>query len=183
MPLQLSTPSIDAGKPASAFSPTIVPHEAGDLVDLSGFGIHWKLDGSVSGKRFSVVHHPLAPRHLAAPLHRHHREDEFSYVLSGRMGALLGDEVVVAEAGTWVVKPRGSISASLQRSGRICRRPRRSSRSTNWTSIRRACRSFAPGSASFPAVRRASRRTDRFQRSVALAGAPQGVLAKRFGLR
>lgn len=107
MPLQLSTPSIDAGKPASAFSPTIVPHEAGDLVDLSGFGIHWKLDGSVSGKRFSVVHHPLAPRHLAAPLHRHHREDEFSYVLSGRMGALLGDEVVVAEAGTWVVKPRG----------------------------------------------------------------------------
>src|SRR5690606_28730937 len=42
-----------------------------------------------------------------APLHRHHREDEYSYVLTGRMGALLGDEVLTAGPGTWVFKPRG----------------------------------------------------------------------------
>jgi len=34
--------------------------------------------------RFAIVHHPLAPRALAAPLHYHHNEDEFSFVLSGR---------------------------------------------------------------------------------------------------
>jgi hypothetical protein len=40
-------------------------------------------------------------------LHRHSREDEYSYVLEGRFGALLGDAVVYAEAGDLVHKPRG----------------------------------------------------------------------------
>jgi hypothetical protein len=44
---------------------------------------------------------------LAAPVHRHMREDEYSYVLEGRVGALLGDEVLVAEPGDLVFKPRG----------------------------------------------------------------------------
>ena len=48
----------------------------------------------------------MAPRALAAPLHRHTREDEYSYVVKGRMGALLGDDVVYAEAGDLVYKPR-----------------------------------------------------------------------------
>jgi hypothetical protein len=48
----------------------------------------------------------MAPRALAAPLHYHNNEDELSYVIKGTLGALLGDEVVVAEAGTWVFKPR-----------------------------------------------------------------------------
>ena len=87
-------------------APTIIPYAAGDRFAIGGFGIHWKIDGAASGKRFSVVHHPLAPRALAAPLHRHHREDEYSYVITGRLGALLGDDVVTAEPGTWVFKPR-----------------------------------------------------------------------------
>ncbi len=33
-------------------------------------------------------------------------EDEYSYVLEGTLGALLGDEVVTAGPGTWVFKPR-----------------------------------------------------------------------------
>lgn len=69
--------------------------------------MHWKIDSSDSAGRVSVVHHPIAPRSLVAPLHRHSREDEYSYVLTGRMGALLGDEVVTAGPGTWVFKPRG----------------------------------------------------------------------------
>lgn len=54
-----------------------------------------------------VVHHPIAPHALAAPLHFHHNEDEYSYVLQGTLGALLGDEVVMAKQGTWIFKPRG----------------------------------------------------------------------------
>ena len=80
--------------------------DEGDRVDLGGLGIVWKIEGAASDSRFSVVHHPLAPRALAAPLHRHTREDEYSYVLSGTLGALLGDEVVTAAPGTWVFKPR-----------------------------------------------------------------------------
>jgi mannose-6-phosphate isomerase-like protein (cupin superfamily) len=79
----------------------------GDTFDFGGFGVQWKIEGSETGKRFSVVHHPLAPRALAAPLHYHHNEDEYSFILEGKMGALLGEEVLIAETGTWVFKPRG----------------------------------------------------------------------------
>jgi mannose-6-phosphate isomerase-like protein (cupin superfamily) len=80
--------------------------DEGERVDLGGLGIVWKIEGAAAEGRFSVVHHPLAPRALAAPLHRHTREDEYSYVLTGTLGALLGDDVVTAEPGTWVFKPR-----------------------------------------------------------------------------
>ena len=64
------------------------------------------IDGDEAGGGFSLVEHPMGPRALAAPLHRHTREDEYSYVLTGRMGALLGDEVLEAGPGDLVFKPR-----------------------------------------------------------------------------
>src|SRR3954471_13578704 len=83
-----------------------IPAEGSERVDLGGLGIVWKIEGAAVEGRFSVVHHPLAPRALAAPLHQHTREDEYSYVLTGTLGALRGDDVVTAEPGTWVFKPR-----------------------------------------------------------------------------
>jgi len=47
-----------------------------------------------------------ATRAPAAPLHYHHNEDDLSYVLTGRFRALLGNDVVIADAGTWVFKSR-----------------------------------------------------------------------------
>ena len=70
-----------------------------DSFDFGGLSVRWKVDGNQTGGRFSVVHHPIAPHALAAPLHYHHNEDELSYVLTGRLGALLGDDVVTAERG------------------------------------------------------------------------------------
>jgi mannose-6-phosphate isomerase-like protein (cupin superfamily) len=86
--------------------PHVVPLNGGASFDFGGLGVDWKLDGHLSDGRFSIVHHPLAPRALAAPLHLHHNEDEYSYVLEGTLGALLGDQVVTARPGTWVMKPR-----------------------------------------------------------------------------
>lgn len=65
------------------------------------------IDGKDSGGGFALVEHTLGPNVLAGPLHRHTREDEYSYVLEGRLGALLGEEEVFAEAGDLVFKPRG----------------------------------------------------------------------------
>jgi uncharacterized cupin superfamily protein len=48
----------------------------------------------------------MSPRALAAPLHRHNREDEYSWVIQGRVGALLGDEVLIGEPGDLIFKPR-----------------------------------------------------------------------------
>jgi mannose-6-phosphate isomerase-like protein (cupin superfamily) len=78
----------------------------GDCFDFGGLGVHWKLDGILADQRFSIVHHPMAPHALAAPLHRHRNEDEYSYVLEGTLGALLGDDAVTAGPGSWVIKRR-----------------------------------------------------------------------------
>jgi hypothetical protein len=40
-------------------------------------------------------------------LHKHSREDEFSLVLDGEVGIMLGDEVIVAKPGELIVKSRG----------------------------------------------------------------------------
>ena len=73
---------------------------------LGTVGVRFMIDGQESGGGFSLVEHPMSPRALAAPLHRHTHEDEYSYVLEGRVGALLGDEVLVATPGDLIFKPR-----------------------------------------------------------------------------
>src|ERR1700752_209967 len=73
---------------------------------LGSIGVRFLIGGAEAGERFSLVEHPMSPRALAAPLHRHSREDEYSFVLEGRMGALLGDDVVEAGPGDLVFKPR-----------------------------------------------------------------------------
>jgi mannose-6-phosphate isomerase-like protein (cupin superfamily) len=89
-----------------ATAPKIVgPHDAPEGF-LGSIGVRFMIDGSEADQRFSLVDHSMSPRALAAPLHRHTREDEYSFVLEGRMGALLGDDVVEAGPGDLVFKPR-----------------------------------------------------------------------------
>ena len=73
---------------------------------LGSVAVRWLIDGAEADQRFSLVEHAMSPRALAAPLHLHTREDEYSFVLQGRMGALLGDDVVEAGPGDLVHKPR-----------------------------------------------------------------------------
>jgi quercetin dioxygenase-like cupin family protein len=86
-------------------TPVLGPTE-GERVDIGGLGVRFMIDGDTGGG-FSLVEHPIAPRALAAPLHRHANEDEYSYVLEGRVGVQLGDETLVAGPGELVFKPRG----------------------------------------------------------------------------
>src|SRR3979409_986492 len=73
---------------------------------LGSIGVRFMIDGETTGGGFSLVEHPMSARALAAPLHRHLREDEYSYVLEGRIGALLGDDVVIGAPGDLIFKPR-----------------------------------------------------------------------------
>jgi mannose-6-phosphate isomerase-like protein (cupin superfamily) len=73
---------------------------------LGSIGVRFMIDGLEAGQRFSLVEHPMSPRALAAPLHKHSREDEYSFVLEGQVGALLGDDVVVGNPGDLIFKPR-----------------------------------------------------------------------------
>lgn len=81
---------------------------AGDILGApSVVRDRFMIGGEHSGGRFSLVEHLMPPRALAAPLHRHSREDEYSFVLEGRVGALFENEEVFGEVGDLVYKPRG----------------------------------------------------------------------------
>jgi mannose-6-phosphate isomerase-like protein (cupin superfamily) len=90
---------------AQAAARVLGPTE-GKAGKLGSIGVRFLIDGVESGGGFSLVEHPMSPRKLAAPLHRHRREDEYSFVLEGRVGALLGDEVVHGTPGDLIFKPR-----------------------------------------------------------------------------
>lgn len=53
------------------------------------------------------MEHLLAPHSIAAPVHRHTREDEFSVILEGTVWFQADGEEYVAEPGDFVFKPRG----------------------------------------------------------------------------
>src|ERR671927_24180 len=95
-----------AGMEAAAGGVKVVGPKDGQEGFLGSIGVRFMIDGAEAGERFSLVEHPMSPRALAAPLHLHTREDEYSFVLQGRMGALLGDDVVEAGPGELVFKPR-----------------------------------------------------------------------------
>ncbi|WP_372910605.1 cupin domain-containing protein [Salinigranum sp.] len=61
-------------------------------------------DDSESG--VAVVEHSLPPKTLGAPLHRHAREDEISYVLAGELTVQADGEISTVPAGEFVVKGR-----------------------------------------------------------------------------
>ena len=79
----------------------------GERADFPRLGNRYLLRGESTGGRFALVEHTIPPRTLAAPTHVHEREDEYSFVLSGRLGAQIGDEVLEAAPGELVVKARG----------------------------------------------------------------------------
>jgi mannose-6-phosphate isomerase-like protein (cupin superfamily) len=91
--------------------PTVTHHkvraEEGERADFPRLGNRYLLRGDRSKGRFALIEHTIAPRSLAAPTHTHEREDEYSFVLTGRLGAQIGDEVVEAGPGELVLKPRG----------------------------------------------------------------------------
>ena len=84
----------------------LLSSEEGETVWLGGLGIRFMIDGAQTGDTFALVEHPIEPRILAAPMHTHQFEDEYTYVLEGEVGVQVGDEVRIARPGDLVFKPR-----------------------------------------------------------------------------
>ncbi len=97
------------GTEAEAEAPVrLLGPEDGELLGPpDGVMDRYMISAADTDGRFSLVEHRLAPHALAAPLHLHTREDEYSFVLQGEVGALLGKQEVVATAGDLLFKPRG----------------------------------------------------------------------------
>ena len=82
------------------------PGEGKSIKLGKGLGVDFKVWGHQTGGRFAVVEHPIEARVLVPP-HTHMMEDELSYVLEGRVGVRVGDEVAEAGPGTYIYKPCG----------------------------------------------------------------------------
>jgi mannose-6-phosphate isomerase-like protein (cupin superfamily) len=86
----------------------ILGPEEGELYQPAGAcGDRFLVNSREWGGGFSMVEHRLPAKVLAAPLHKHTREDEFSFILEGTVGAKFGDHEVIAGPGNLIFKPRG----------------------------------------------------------------------------
>ncbi len=100
-----TTPSAAATPADSALAPIVLGPGEGEALWAFGCHITAKAASETSGGRVAVLEH-FAGRGAGSPLHVHHREDEWFYVLDGELTFWVGGEVIDAPAGSFVYGPR-----------------------------------------------------------------------------
>jgi quercetin dioxygenase-like cupin family protein len=91
--------------PSVPTAKVLAPGE-GKTIMLYAVRFDYKVTSVDSGGVLAALEVTIPPKTLIKP-HNHSREDEFTVVLAGAVGARVGDEVVEAETGASMVKPRG----------------------------------------------------------------------------
>mgnify|MGYP003336079177 CR=1 FL=1 len=77
-----------------------------DHVFYRALGTTFKvLTETVAGSA-GIVEHTLEPMSLGAPMHKHTREDEISFVLEGQLSVIQDGKIQTATAGQFIAKPR-----------------------------------------------------------------------------
>lgn len=87
--------------------PHVVRAGEGDVSGEPGFQDRYLLESAASSGRVALVEHVHGPKMLAAPMHRHSREDEYTFVLAGTLGVIEEGIEIMAAPGDLVAKPRG----------------------------------------------------------------------------
>jgi quercetin dioxygenase-like cupin family protein len=90
---------------STAVSPIALQEGEGEALWFLGFLVTVKASSETTGGRVAVIEH-LAPQGAGSPLHVHHREDEWFYVLEGALTFWVGGELIEAPAGAFVYGPR-----------------------------------------------------------------------------
>jgi mannose-6-phosphate isomerase-like protein (cupin superfamily) len=98
--------STTAVKPPLPFLiPPNAPLEAGPM----GSNMRTLIRSAQTNGQFSCVEAVLGPRKIAGSPHTHDNLDELMYVLEGTASVLLGDKVETVAAGSWHLRPRGTV--------------------------------------------------------------------------
>lgn len=90
---------------AGKVAPIVAGPGEGEALWFLGQLVTIKSSSETTAGRVGVTE-TLAPRGSGSPLHVHHREDEWFYVIEGELTFWVGGEVSVAPAGTFVFGPR-----------------------------------------------------------------------------
>jgi quercetin dioxygenase-like cupin family protein len=85
----------------------VLSGDEGEPVWLRKLGIRFMIGGEETQGNCALVEYLIGPRALAAPMHTHKHEEEYTYVLEGAVGVQIGEDVLVARPGNLVFKPRG----------------------------------------------------------------------------
>jgi quercetin dioxygenase-like cupin family protein len=86
--------------------PAVHDASSQSTVELFRVGFEYRLESANTDGRLAVLEVTIPPRTLVKP-HQHSKEDEFSLILSGRVGARIGDTFYEEiAAGSSIVKPR-----------------------------------------------------------------------------
>ena len=91
---------------APSTSSLVIPPGGGERIWEGPIDTVVKVPASMTGDHLSVTSMTVAPGFMVPP-HMHTDTDEWSYVVRGRIGARIGDEEMAADAGSWILKPRG----------------------------------------------------------------------------
>ncbi|MBN9888131.1 cupin domain-containing protein [Salipiger abyssi] len=81
--------------------------DAGEVISFMGMDLVWKIVNEPEGELLTFIQ--VAPPGGGVPLHIHHNEDEYIYVLEGSLRFQLGDEAFDVGEGDHVYMPRGKI--------------------------------------------------------------------------
>ena len=87
--------------------PRVVRSDEAHQVRLNDVVFDYGLRAADSDGQLSILQVTIPPKTLIKP-HMHRREDEFTLILAGTVGARLGDSTTEEIlAGSWLAKPRG----------------------------------------------------------------------------
>jgi quercetin dioxygenase-like cupin family protein len=89
----------------TTITPIALAPDEGEALWFLGTLATIKAGADTTAGRAAVIEH-LAPQGMGSPLHVHRREDEWFYVMEGRLTFWVGGQVVEAPAGSFVYGPR-----------------------------------------------------------------------------
>jgi quercetin dioxygenase-like cupin family protein len=87
--------------------PLFVPPKGGDLISpIGGDVTTYKAFGKDTGGQYAVLHQVVTPTH-GVRKHVHTREEEAFFIIEGEFTFEVGNQQIKAEAGSFVLGPRG----------------------------------------------------------------------------
>ena len=90
---------------SGALRPIALQPDEGEALWFMGMLTTIKASKEGTGGKVAVIEH-TSPYNSGSPLHVHHREDEWFYVLEGELTIWVGGRTVVAGAGAFLFGPR-----------------------------------------------------------------------------